>query len=134
MGRPHGLDGSFVVEDASKNPERFAVGAVLWADGEPACVLSSKRARGRPVVRLDRDLDRGAELTVRASELPPAETDAYYAFELVGLAAEGAEVAVVEEPQLELVAEDRCERTLLRQPREGVGNQGEDVELHWHLT
>ena len=88
VGRPHGLDGSFVVEDASKNPERFAVGAVLWADGEPACVLSSKRARGRPVVRLDRDLDRGAELTVRASELPPAETDAYYAFELVGLAVE----------------------------------------------
>ena len=40
------------------------------------------------MVRLDRDLDRGAELTVRASELPPAETDAYYAFELVGLAVE----------------------------------------------
>src|SRR5581483_2025353 len=44
--------------------------------------------------------------------------------------AERREVAVVEEPQVELVAEDRGQRPLLGQPRESVGNQGEEVELH----
>ena len=29
VGKPHGLDGSFVVEEASDAPERFAPGAVL---------------------------------------------------------------------------------------------------------
>jgi hypothetical protein len=55
VGRPHGLDGSFVVEEASEAPERFAQGAELLAAGEPARVLASKRAgQGRLVVQLDR--------------------------------------------------------------------------------
>ena len=44
--------------------------------------------------------------------------------------AERAEVAVVEEAQLEPVTEHGRQRALLRQPCEGVGNEGEDVELH----
>src|SRR5919197_1411221 len=52
VGRPHGLDGSFAVEDASEAPERFAVGATLYVDGEPARVEESKRSGGRPVIRL----------------------------------------------------------------------------------
>ena len=88
VGRAHGLDGSFVVEHASSQPERFSVGARLWVDGEPARVLASKRARGRPVIRIDRDAGRGAQLSVPASELPPPDADAFYVFQLVGLSVE----------------------------------------------
>ena len=88
VGKPHGLDGSFVVEDASADPARFATGHVLYTGGEAVRVVSSKRARGRPVIRLDRPVERGAELCVRRSELPPAAEGSYYVFELVGLAVE----------------------------------------------
>ncbi len=88
VGRPHGLDGSFVVEAASEAPERFAVGATIVVDGEPAEVVASKRAGGRPVIRLDRPVARGAALEVSREALPPAEPDAYYVFELVGLTVE----------------------------------------------
>jgi len=88
VGRPHGLDGSFVVEGASDEPARFAVDAELWVDGEPARVVASKRARGMPVIRLDRPVARGRELTVPAADLPAPEDDSYYVFQLVGLAVE----------------------------------------------
>jgi 16S rRNA processing protein RimM len=88
VGRPHGLDGSFVVEAASEEPARFAVDALLWAGGEPARVLLSKRARGMPVIRLDRPVERGTELAVRVSELPTPKDGAYYVFQLVGLEVE----------------------------------------------
>ena len=85
VGRPHGRDGAFVVEDASEAPERLAVGAELLLDGEPARVVESKRAGGRRVVRLDRDAPRGARLEVPRAELPALGPDTYYAFELRGL-------------------------------------------------
>jgi 16S rRNA processing protein RimM len=88
VGKPHGLDGSFFVEHGSEDEERFAVGATLHVDGEPAKVVGAKRSRGRPVIRLDREVPRGAELAVRRSELPPPEEGAYYEFQLVGLEAE----------------------------------------------
>ena len=89
VGRPHGVDGSFFVEDASAAPERFARGARLLVDGEPAEVIVSKRgAGGRAVIKLDRDVPRGATLSVRRDELPEPEEDAYYVFQLVGLAVE----------------------------------------------
>ena len=88
VGKSHGLDGSFVIENASTDPERFVIGAVLYADGEPARVVSSKRARGRPVIRLDRRVERGAELAVPRSELAPPAEGSYYLFQLVGLAVE----------------------------------------------
>lgn len=86
VGRPHGLTGAFVVEQASDDPERFAEGATVYADREPATVVESKRSGGRLVVRLDRSVARGAALEVPASELPPAGDGSYYVFELVGLA------------------------------------------------
>jgi 16S rRNA processing protein RimM len=89
VGRPHGLDGSFVVEGASDAAGRFAVGARLLVNGEPVEVVAAKRAAGRPVIRLDRRVPRGAELTIPRTELPPLEPDAYYVFQLVGLAVEG---------------------------------------------
>jgi 16S rRNA processing protein RimM len=85
VGRPHGLDGSFFVERASDEPERFAVGATVHVGGQPAQVLASKRSGGRPVIRLDREAPRGAELAVPRSELPPPGEDEFYVFQLVGL-------------------------------------------------
>ena len=85
VGRPHGRQGAFVVEDASEAPERLAVGADLLVDGEPARVVESKRAGGRPVVRLDRDAPRGARLEVPRAALPTLGPDTYYVFELRGL-------------------------------------------------
>jgi 16S rRNA processing protein RimM len=88
VGKPHGLDGSFFVEQASEDDERFAEGATLRVNGEPATVVGFKRSGGRPVIRLDREVPRGAELSVPRSELPPAGEHEYYAFELAGLAVE----------------------------------------------
>jgi 16S rRNA processing protein RimM len=88
VGKPHGLDGSFFVEQASEDVARFAKGAKVHVDGEPAKVVASKRSRGRPVIRLDREVPRGAELAVPRSELPPPGEDEYYEFQLVGLAVE----------------------------------------------
>jgi 16S rRNA processing protein RimM len=88
VGKPHGLDGSFFVEQASEDEARFAVGARIHVDGEPAEVVSSKRSGGRPVIRLDREAPRGAELSVQRSELPEPEEGEYYEFQLVGLTVE----------------------------------------------
>jgi 16S rRNA processing protein RimM len=88
VGKSHGLDGSFVVEDASETRELFAVGAGLIAEGEPARVVASKQARGRPVIRLDRRVARGTELRVSRAALAPTGEDEYYVFELVGLRVE----------------------------------------------
>ena len=89
VGRPHGVDGSFFVEDASEVPERFARGARLIADGHTVEVIGSKRgSAGRFVIKLDRALPRGTTLAVRRDELPPLPEDTYYTFQLVGLAVE----------------------------------------------
>jgi 16S rRNA processing protein RimM len=89
VGRAHGLDGSFVVEDASEAEERFAVGAELLAGGERVRVVARKRAGGRVVIRLDRAVPRGTALEILRADLPPADdADSYYVFELVGLAVE----------------------------------------------
>jgi 16S rRNA processing protein RimM len=88
VGRPHGLAGAFVVEDASDDPERFAAGATVYVEHEPATVVESKTAGGRVVVRLDRSVRRGATLELPEGELPPAGEDAFYVYQLVGLTVE----------------------------------------------
>lgn len=88
VGRPHGLDGSFVVEQASEDPERFARGARVYVNREPAEVVGAKRAGNRLVVRLDRAAERGALLELPAAELPAAEEGSFYVFDLVGLGVE----------------------------------------------
>jgi 16S rRNA processing protein RimM len=88
VGRPHGLDGAFVVEDPSDDPERFAVGAQLLVAGETAEVIGAKRSGGRLVVKLDRSVARGAILSVPRAALPATAEDEYYVFELVGLSVE----------------------------------------------
>ena len=88
VGRPQGLDGAFVVEEASDDPERFAEGATLIVGGEPAKVVESKRAGGRAVIRLDRGVSRGTPIEVERSALPEPEENEFYAFQLVGLEVE----------------------------------------------
>jgi len=88
VGRPHGRDGSFVVDDASDDPRRFALGARIYLGREPATVAGSKQAGGRVVIRLDRDIERGAILELPEEELPALEEGTWYAFQLVGLEVE----------------------------------------------
>lgn len=88
VGRPHGVRGAFVVEDASDDPARLAVGARVYVEREPATVVESKRAGGRLVVRLDPRPPRGAVLELPVAELPPPGEDAFYVFQLVGLEVE----------------------------------------------
>ncbi len=86
VGRPHGLDGSFFVEDPSEDGARYAVGAELLVDGETAKIIASKRGAGaRPVIRLDRAARRGARLEVAVDALVEPAGDGFYVFQLVGL-------------------------------------------------
>jgi 16S rRNA processing protein RimM len=85
VGKPHGIGGAFVVEHASDDAARFAVGAELFAGDVPVRVEESKRSGGRLVVKLDRHVERGTELRVPTTSLPPPEPDSFYVFQLVGL-------------------------------------------------
>jgi 16S rRNA processing protein RimM len=87
VGKSHGLNGAFVVEDASEARELFARGATLSVDGADATIVESKQARGRPVIRLDRRVARGTLLQVPRSALAPTAEGEYYVFQLVGLEA-----------------------------------------------
>jgi 16S rRNA processing protein RimM len=112
VGRPHGLDGAFVVEHASEDAERFAVGAKLIVGGEPAEVVLFRRVGGgRPAIKLDRRVERGADLHVPRSELPPPEEGSYYVADLVGLEAleEGGDRLGVVQDVLPGVANDVLE-------------------------
>ena len=90
VGKPHGLDGGFFVEGASERKDVFAEGATLYAGGEAATVVGSRHGSGgRPVIRLDRHVERGAELAVARTTLPPLDDeDEFYVFQLVGLSVE----------------------------------------------
>ncbi len=85
VGRPHGLDGSFVVERPSENERLFEPGATMYAGGAPVTVVARKRAGGRLVLSLDPPAERGAELAVPLSSLPEPDAGSYYAFQLRGL-------------------------------------------------
>lgn len=86
MGRPHGVDGAFVVEDGSEDPRRFEVGAKLFVDGELATVVNSRQVgKGRRAIKLDRRAERGSELTVLRDALPLLDSGSYYVADLVGM-------------------------------------------------
>jgi 16S rRNA processing protein RimM len=85
VGKSHGLDGSFVVEEASEVEERFRKGAELIVENEPARIVATRQARGRPVIRLDRRVPRGAALEIPRDRLEPPAEGEYYVFQLVGL-------------------------------------------------
>lgn len=86
VGRPHGVDGAFVVEQASDDPARFEVGATLVVEGEPARVTVSRRVGGRRVaIKLDRPVGRGVELVIRRDDLADLPEGSYYVADLIGL-------------------------------------------------
>lgn len=95
VGKPHGLDGAFYVEQPSSDERWWKTGARFLAGSKPVEVVGARRAQGRPVVKLDRAVERGAQLEVERSALPPTDDDEFYVFQLVGL-------AVVEETGREL--------------------------------
>jgi 16S rRNA processing protein RimM len=85
VGRPHGIDGAFFVEQPSDDDRWWKTGASFLAGGSEVTGVAHRRSSGRPVVKLDRDVGRGTLLEVERDALPPTEEDEYYAFELVGL-------------------------------------------------
>jgi 16S rRNA processing protein RimM len=85
VGRPHGLDGSFVVENASDDRRWWKTGARFLAGGEHVEVVGHRTSSGRPVIKLDKPVERGSDLEVEREALPATAEDEYYAFELVGL-------------------------------------------------
>ena len=90
VGRPHGVDGGFFVENPSAREAVFKSGETLYAGGERATVVASRHGSGgRPVIRLDRHVERGAELAVARATLPElSDEDEFYVFQLVGLTVE----------------------------------------------
>jgi 16S rRNA processing protein RimM len=85
VGKPHGIDGAFFIEQPSADDRWWKTGAQFIAGGVPVEVVAHRRSSGRPVVKLDRAVERGAPIEVERDALPPTEEDEYYAFELVGL-------------------------------------------------
>ena len=86
VGRPHGIDGAFFVEEPSDDPRWWKTGARFLAGGRPVEVVAHRSSSGRPVIKLDRSVERGTALEVARADLPPTGDDEYYAFQLVGLA------------------------------------------------
>ena len=93
VGRPHGLDGAFVVEGPC-GWYGFEVGSRLLADGRPTGVRRRAGTDVRPLVALeghdDRDAAealRGAALELPRGALPDPEEDSWFRFDLIGCVA-----------------------------------------------
>jgi 16S rRNA processing protein RimM len=85
VGRPHGIDGAFFVEQPSDDKRWWKTGATFLAGGTPVEVVAHRTSSGRPVIKLDQHVERGSLLEVERDALPETAEDEYYAFELVGL-------------------------------------------------
>ena len=85
VGRPHGIDGAFFVEQPSDATRWWRTGARFLAGGTPGEVVAHRSSSGRPVIKVDPPVERGVPLEVDRADLPPTADDEYYAFELVGL-------------------------------------------------
>lgn len=85
VGRPHGIDGAFFVEQPSEDTRWWQVGATFFANGEPVEVIVKRTSSGRPVLKLDKSVERGTWLEVDRDALPPTDDDEYYVFQLIGL-------------------------------------------------
>jgi 16S rRNA processing protein RimM len=85
VGRPHGVDGAFFVEEPSEDARWWQTGASLLAGGRRVEVVAHRRSSGRPVIKVEPQVERGTVLEVDREQLPPAGENEWYAFELVGL-------------------------------------------------
>ena len=91
IGRPHGLDGSFHVNDPV--PQLLEADVPLLVGEAEARIAARKGTADRPILRLDIASDRTAVEALRGRELvvdnqyaPPLEDDEYRAEDLVGCA------------------------------------------------
>ena len=112
MGRPHGLDGSFHVADAT--PGLLDVGMKVFVSGVETEVVGRKGTAEAPILRLalasDRDAVaalRGEGLSVPRTAAPALDDDEYWADDLVGCALVAGERALGEVERL--VAYPSCE-------------------------
>ena len=112
MGRPHGLDGSFHVVDAT--PGLLTLGAKVFVADAETEIVGRKGTAEAPILRLtlaaDRDAAgalRGQSLAVPRTAAPSLEEDEYWADDLVGcvVVAGDRELGPVER----LVAYPSCE-------------------------
>lgn len=85
VGRPHGIDGAFFVEQPSEDKHWWKTGARFLAGGVEVEVVAHRTSSGRPVIKVEPPVERGTVLEVEREQLPPTGEDEYYAFELVGL-------------------------------------------------
>ena len=85
VGRPHGIDGAFFVEQPSEDARWWKTGASFLAAGAPVEVVAHRTSSGRPVIKVDPPVERGTWLEVEREQLPPTGEDEFYAFELAGL-------------------------------------------------
>ncbi len=85
VGRPHGIDGAFFVEQPSDDNRWWKTGARFLAAGAPVEVVAHRTSSGRPVIKVEPPVERGVLLEVNSVDLPPTGEDEYYAFQLVGL-------------------------------------------------
>ena len=102
VGRPHGLDGAFVVEQGSDDGSRYAVGATLHVDGAPAVVVALTPCRRVAAGRSASTgrVERGRSSRCAATSCRRSTADEFYAFQLVGLAVEeegGRRLGIVRE-------------------------------------
>lgn len=102
VGRPHGLDGSFHVNDSSASLP--GPGGSLLVGGQETEVIGRKGTDARPILRVRlaatreaADALRGRELRVARTLAPALEPDEYWAEDLVGcvVAAGGRELGEV---------------------------------------
>jgi 16S rRNA processing protein RimM len=116
VGKPHGLDGSFVVLDPV--PALLTVGAKVVVGGRPTTITGRKGTDERPLVRVEiaPGRDRAEELRGEEIDAPGAaprelEEDEYLAEDLVGcvVVAGGERVGVV----TEMLALPSCEALVL---------------------
>jgi 16S rRNA processing protein RimM len=89
VGKPHGLDGSFVVEEG--RPELLEEGARVVVDGRELRIDRRAGTDQRPIVRLegcasreDAERLRRHELRVPRTQAPALEDGEYWAQELIG--------------------------------------------------
>ena len=76
VGKPHGIDGSFFIEQPSDDERWWTPGARFIAGGcvKPRSQVTARRSSGRPVVKLDRGSTAAAPIEVPRDDVPATRT------------------------------------------------------------
>ncbi len=89
---PWGIKGEVRARVATDFPDRFAPGKLVYLDGQPLEIESSRPHKQHLLLKLatidtrqDADKLRGRALTIPRAEIRPLAEDEYYAFQLIGL-------------------------------------------------